>query len=264
MFWRLYKVELFKLVRRPAARITILIFAALAISSSAFMYYNSQTNVNIYFGFPNAWDFIFNLTSAPVSIFASVLVILLVANEFDWRTSRQNIIDGLSRREWFTAKIALLPTVVMLLYLPLLLYDVTLAWLGTDPSINNAFEITRIQYLACIGTLIGVLGYASIAMVFAMLARTAGAALGITILYPFLEDRISKTVAGFGHQNLADCFPVKVIGALFNYSQYYPEGTVRRGWTVAEWDTPVLFAAGIGWIIVFLIASWLAYYKRDL
>ena len=51
MFWRLYKVELFKLVRRPAARITILIFAALAISSSAFMYYNSQTNVNIYFGF---------------------------------------------------------------------------------------------------------------------------------------------------------------------------------------------------------------------
>ena len=228
------------------------------------MYYNSQTSVNFYFGFPNAWDFIFNLISMPVSIFSSVLVILLVANEFDWRTSRQNIIDGLSRREWFMAKLTLLPTIVLLFYIPLLVYDVALAWLGTDPSIENAFVISSTQYLACLGTLIGVSCYVAIALLFAMLARTAGAALGITILYPFIDGRLSQTLRGFKYETLADCFPFEVVKALFNYTQYFPEGTVRRGWTVAEWDTPVLFAAGIGWIIVFVLLSWLFYWKRDL
>ena len=192
------------------------------------------------------------------------MVILLVANEFDWRTSRQNIIDGMSRREWFMAKLTLLPTIVLLLYIPLLIYDVTLAWLGTDPSIENAFAITRTQYLAFVGTIIGVLCYVSVALLFAMLARTAGAALGITILYPFIDDRISQTLRGFGLENTADCFPFEVVKGLFNYAQYFPDGSVRRGWTVAEWDTPVLFAAGIGWITMFLIISWLLYNKRDL
>ena len=264
MIWKLYKVELFKMIKRPAARFTLLIFAGLVIFSSASMYYNSMANQNFYFGFPNAWGLIFIMTSMPVSIFTSVLVILLVANEFDWRTSRQNIIDGLSRGEWFMAKLTLLPTIVLLLYIPLLIYDVSLAWLGTDPSIENAFVITNTQYLAFLGTLIGVACYATIALLFAMLARTAGAALGITILYPFIDDRISQTVRGFGHENLADCFPFEVVKALYNYAQYFPEGSVRRGWTVAEWNTPVLFATGIGWIIVFLIASWLIYSKRDL
>lgn len=54
-----------------------------------------------------------------------------------------------------------------------------------------------------------------------------------------------------------------MIKALFNYAQYFPAGSRRRGWTVVDWDTSVLFAAGIGWVIVLLTASWLVYNKRD-
>jgi len=264
MIWTLYRIELFKMVKRPAARITVLIFAALLIFSTAMSYINSLSYENAYFGFPYAWDVIFGLIGMPVSIFSSVLIILLVANEFDWRTSRQNIIDGLSKRHWFLAKLMLLPTTVLLFYISLLIYDVTLAWLATDPTIENAYDITRTQYLALLGILIGVLCITSIALLFSLLTRTAGAALGITIVYPMIEGRIAQTIRGFDYEKIADCFPTQVVNALLNYAQYFPVGSQRRGWTVMEWDTPWLFAAGIGWMVVFVLLSWLIYYKRDL
>ena len=264
MAWTLYKVELFKMVKRPAARITVLVFVILVIYSSASTYYNNRAIENVYFGFPNAWDYIFGLIARPVSMFSSVIVILLIANEFDWKTSRQNIIDGVAKNQWFIAKVLLLPTIVLLIYIPLLSYDITLAWLATDPAIEHAFEIGLTQYLAFTGTLIGVLGYTSIALLFSMATRSAGAAMGITVVYPLVEELITKTLRGLDYERLADCFPARVISDLFNYSQYFPVGSRRRSWTVTEWDTSLLFAAGIGWILVFLILSWLVYNKRDL
>lgn len=264
MIRTLYRIELFKMLNRPATRITYLIFAAMVTFSTAMTYYNNSRIEDAYYGFPNAWDFIFGLIAMPVSIFSSVLLILLVANEFDWRTSRQNIIDGLSKSQWFLAKVLLLPTIIIIFYIPLLIFDVTLAWLATDPSIENAFDLTRTQYLAFIGIFIGVLCSTSIVLLFAMLTRSAGAALGITIVFPMIEGRIAQTIRGFEYERLADCFPFEVIGALFNYAQYFPVGSRRRGWAVVEWDTPLLFAAGIGWIIIFVLLAWLVYRMRDL
>lgn len=264
MLWTLYRIELFKAFKRPAARITYLLFFAAIIFSSGSVYYNNLKHGNVYYGFPNAWDFIFISISSPTSIFATALIILMVANEFDWRTSRQNIIDGMSKGQWFFAKLMLLMTIVLLFYIPLLLYDIAFTWLGTDPGIENAFQVTQTQYLAIVGILIGVSCFATIGLLVSLLARTAGAALGIMIVYPLFEETITKTIRGFDYENIADCFPARVVGALFNYNQYFPIGSRRRGWAVEEWDTSLLFAAGIGWIIVFLILSWLVYNKRDL
>jgi hypothetical protein len=47
------------------------------------------------------------------SIFGVVLIVLMVCNEFGWKTSRQNIIDGLSKPQWFAGKALLIPTVAV-------------------------------------------------------------------------------------------------------------------------------------------------------
>ena len=67
-------------------------------------------------------------------IFAAVLVILLVAAEFGWRTARQNVIDGLSKTQWFAAKVLLLPLLTALFLALRVLVGGTLALAGTDLS----------------------------------------------------------------------------------------------------------------------------------
>lgn len=136
--------------------------------------------------------------------------------------------------------------------------------MGTDADIDNAFVITSIQSLAFTGVLTGVIIYSSIAFFISLMARSAGPALGITIIYPFFESMTTRTLRGFEFEMIADCSPLEVAKALFNYNQYFPEGSLERSRVIAIWDTNILFAAGIGWTTVFVIVSWLIYRKRDL
>ena len=251
------------MVRRPAIRYAFLIFAGIILFSTVMIYYNNTERQFAYVQFPEAWGVIFSLASAGVNVFSAIILVLLVSSEFDWRTGRQNIIDGLSRCQWFTARLLLIPAIILMLYLPLLVFNVSIALLGTDPSVDT-FEITRMQYLAFFGTIIGAMCYSSIALLITMIARSAGPALGLTVIYPMFDDTIAKVIKGFEFHDLADCFPMEVAGALFNYSQYYPVGHLRRSWAVHEWDTPMLFFAGLCWITVLIITSWLIYKHRDL
>src|SRR3970040_892326 len=103
MIWRLYKIELFKMVKRLAFWVTLIFFATLTAFFFGSEFYNSRqyTAGNWYFSFPSAWPMVLSEGSQMVGIFTAALAALLIASEFDWRTSRQNIIDGLSKGQWF-------------------------------------------------------------------------------------------------------------------------------------------------------------------
>lgn len=264
MIWTLYRMELFKLVKRLASWVTYLSYAVLIAMMYGSFYYSSLRSEHAYFGFPNAWQAILELSAPVVSTFSAALIVLIVASEFDWRTSRQNIIDGMSKWQWFTAKLLLLPTVALFFFGSELIYSGTLAWLGTDPEIENAFAISSTQLLAIMGVLIGVLCYSCIALLVSLTVRSTGPALGITLIYQVFENITTRTLRGFDLDRLADCFPFQVHLALFKYNQYLPSGAEAKRGLENIWDTNLLFVAGFGWIAVFLTASWLVYRNRDL
>ena len=264
MIWTLYRLELFKMVKRLATWVTLISFGVLTAFTYGGLYYNSINHEGMYFGLPEAWPLVLSNSATVVAIFAGALQILLVANEFDWRTSRQNIIDGLSRNQWFTAKILLLPTLFVMFYMLHISIAGTLVWLGTDQARENAMEISNTQLLAVCGAAIGGICFMSIACFVSFITRSTGPALGITFIYMFIEALVTRTLRGLDLDRLADFSPMQVHAALLNFNQYYQEGTRQRGWTTIDWDTPNLFATGIAWIIIFLTAAWLVYRKRDL
>ncbi|TAJ94552.1 MAG: hypothetical protein EPO31_10430 [Gammaproteobacteria bacterium] len=264
MIWTLYRMELFKLVKRLASWVTYLSYGVLIVMLYGSFYYNALKSKFAYFGFPNAWQAILELSAPVVSTFSAVLIVQAVASEFDWRTSRQNIIDGMSKRQWFTAKLLLLPTVAVFFFGSELIYSGTLAWLGTDPEIENAFAITSTQLHAIIGVFIGVLCYSSIALLVSLSVRSTGPALGITLIYQVFENITTRTLRGFDLDRLADWFPFQVHLALLKYNQYLTAGAEAKRGLEHVWDTNLLFVAGFGWIAVFLTASWLVYRNRDL
>ena len=67
-------------------------------------------------------------------IFGAVVLILLMSSEFTWRTARQNVIDGLSKTEWFWGKVTLLPIVGAIFILSQIGIGAGFAFAGTDPG----------------------------------------------------------------------------------------------------------------------------------
>jgi ABC-2 type transport system permease protein len=121
MIFTAYRLELFKMLKRLAAWITYLCFCLLTALTFGGQFYAAQhSHGRGYFGFPNALPTILTAGTSIASIFGVVLIVLMVCNEFDWKTSRQNIIDGLSKPEWFAGKALLIPTVAVILYLTIL------------------------------------------------------------------------------------------------------------------------------------------------
>ena len=264
MIWTLYKLELFKMVKNLATWITFLAFLVIILFMFGTYYYNSITHQSVYFGFPDSWSRVLTDGAFLADVFSAVLISLLIASEFDWRTSRQNVIDGLSRGQWFISKLLLLPTIAIFFYGSELILAGTLAWLGTDPAIENAYAVSRVQVLCIAGVFTGVLCYASLALLIAVITRSTGPALGFTLIYQVFETLLTRTLRGFKLETLADCFPFQVHMALFQYDQFLPAGSAARSKLEIAWDTPALFAACIGWITFFVLVSWLVYRIRDL
>ena len=74
-------------------------------------------------------------------IFSGLTVMLLATPEFNWRTARQNVIDGLSKSQWFWGKSLLLPVVA-------------LAFLGIHILIPGVLALIRTDLGAATGPLV--------------------------------------------------------------------------------------------------------------
>jgi len=110
---RLLKIELLKIKSfRPFLLIVgaYLFFVPFTfISTYKVLSFNSipfLPTSNQYFGFPDVYGYI-TYIMGWWTLFLSVLVIMITYNEINYKTERQNIIDGLSRKEFFLGKLYL-------------------------------------------------------------------------------------------------------------------------------------------------------------
>jgi ABC-2 type transport system permease protein len=263
MIATLYKIELLKMVKRLATWVTFLCFMVPVVFLFGPSFYNARTYESSYFGFPDALPAILVRAAPVVSIFSVALIVLLVSSEFDWRTSRQNIIDGLSRNQWFGSKLLVLPTVALLFYGAQLVFAAVLAWLGTDPGREGAYALSSSHWAALGGVFLGVLCYSSIALLVSILVRSTGPALGIALIYQLFENVVTRTLRGFELDAIADWFPFQVHNALFKFDNYLPSSS-RTSRAELDWPTDALIVTGIAWVIAFLLVAYFVYRKRDL
>jgi ABC-type transport system involved in multi-copper enzyme maturation permease subunit len=259
----LYRVELLKMVKRLATWVTFCSYLVPIIFLYGMLFYDARTYESSYFGFPTALPTILMLGAPVTSVFAVALLVLLVSSEFDWRTSRQNIIDGLSRAQWFSAKLLLLPTVALFFYGFQVAFSSGLAWLGTDPTRADAYDVSFYHALAFGGAFLGVMLYGSIALVIAVTIRSAGPALGIALMYQVFEAIVTRTLRGFDLDVFANWFPFQVHFALFDFENYLPT-SLRTRTPELEWATMSLLAAAVGWFLVLVAAAYAVYRRRDL
>lgn len=108
---RLIRLEWLKIYNYKVARIFILLYCLfllglIMLGTQKFMLAGKEidlVNEGI-FNFPQLWNFTTYFT-ALIKVFLAFIIITTVVNEFQNRTFKQNVIDGLSRREFLLSKI---------------------------------------------------------------------------------------------------------------------------------------------------------------
>jgi ABC-type transport system involved in multi-copper enzyme maturation permease subunit len=115
--------------------------------------------------------------------FPGMLMILVITNEYNYKTHRQNIIDGLTRQQFVLAKI--LFGLVIALITSLCCFIIA-ACFGS--SYSGSFSLDGIQYIGF--SFIQACSYLFFAMILSLLMRRSGLAMAVFFLYGLVFEQL--------------------------------------------------------------------------
>jgi ABC-type transport system involved in multi-copper enzyme maturation permease subunit len=256
--------EFIKTRRRVAFLVAFGGFLALMALVFGSMHFQGLQRPDHPFALPGAWTEILGGPGVMSAFFAAMLLILLVASEFTWRTARQNVIDGLSKEEFFAAKLLLLPTIGLGFFAALLLIGGGIALSGTHGAAEAFVRGVDARYMG--GALIGLFGWVAFAFLLAITIRNSGPAIGVFFLYFLAEQIVGQLVARIGPTaaTVTQYLPAAVFKALWQPGSYsYSPARIFRGGP-PHIDLANLMLAGAAYVVAFLLAAFLAYRRQDL
>ena len=127
------------------------------------------------YAFPNVWHMT-TYVSSFLLFLPGLLMIISVSNEFSYKTHRQNIIDGWNRHQFITVKLL---TAIIAAVLSTVMVFLTATFFGLLHEAE--FSTDKMIYLFYF--FIQALSYSMVALLFALLFRRGGLAIGIFFLY---------------------------------------------------------------------------------
>ena len=186
--------------------------------------------------------------------FPGMLMILVITNEYNYKTHRQNIIDGLTRQQFVAAKILYGLAIALLTTLSCFLIAL---YFGSDYSHSVSFK--GIQYIGY--SFIQTLCYLFFAMILALLMRRSGLALAVFFLYGLVFEQLLG--------GLID-FKILTDGTIRYYFPLQPSDTlipITFGSDVIYHNAPsstVLLVLSIVYISLFVFLSFRKFQTDDL
>jgi ABC-2 type transport system permease protein len=157
------------------------------------------------FSFPEAWHTVAFFSSIFVFI-PGVVVIMLITNEYTFRTHRQNIIDGWSRNQFITSK--LLDVLIITVFVTLVYATVALV-----TGINNQERLfrdtwTQVYYVGLFA--LQTFAQLSLAFLVGFLVRKAFLALGFFLFYSVILENILVQYLLYKKIPVAEYFPLEI------------------------------------------------------
>lgn len=235
---------------------------------------SERANNPLPFHFPVSWPHILSGAAPIGTFFVAITLMLLIASEFSWRTARQNVIDGLSKEQWFLGKLLLVPGMGLVFITMALLIGTVFGALGDRPP--GEFVFMRSSDVAAFGGFaLAIAGYSSLALLLATTIRSAGAAVGVFFLYVAFLERIFANLADVirdGWGEIREYLPTQIFNELLSTSlwdagarQRMFDQAARLGRPAPEFaDGSVIVVWALGYMILFVSVAFLTFRRRDL
>ncbi|TNF49848.1 MAG: hypothetical protein EP305_01735 [Bacteroidetes bacterium] len=252
---KLITIEWMKLRRLMTMKVILIIFAVVVLSiylGLSLMSFPIAKGVNWQFPtetytFPNAYHFSAYISSW-FNLMIGVIIIVFVTNELKYKTQRQNVIDGLSKRDVILSKFY----VVFVLSAVITLYTFLVGFLVgvINDGFSNMFD--GIHHIAVY--FISTLGYFTFAFFFANLVRLPALAIVLYILSTFLEGIIGFIAV----QKYAQFFPLSTFSDLIPVPML---DMAKQGFIWGQWGRTGL---ALIYITIFVLISYWVIKRRDI
>ncbi|MDX6191172.1 ABC transporter permease subunit [Flavobacterium sp. Fl-318] len=190
---RLISIELQKIWKNKASRVLTLTYfillsfialiASIKFDIGVFKFHLAEMGI---FNFPFIWHFN-TYIAAWLKFFLAIVIVSMMANEYSYGTLKQNLIDGLSKKEFILSKF--LTVVVFALCSTIFVFVMSLI-LGLCFSSYNEFGIifTDLDYL--LAFFVKLTGFFSFCLFLGILVKRSAFALGFLLVWFFVESII--------------------------------------------------------------------------
>ncbi|CAN5583949.1 hypothetical protein BH11BAC5_BH11BAC5_36300 [soil metagenome] len=272
---KLLKIEWLKIKNYNAFIILSSFFAlgVVAVNYVAFSVYKnmiSEVNAAKMIGSFSPYDF--DRTWHTTSYFAGcilllpgLLIIMLVTNEFTYRTHRQNIIDGWSRKQFIEVKIVL-AIIAALVSTVLVILTAFVFGLASGTSFSmEGFSFTGIFFLKA-------LTYNMVALLISVLIRRTGFATGMFFIYMGFENFVSQLLDIWSIKlrrdntidlgSMGDYLPMNAADGLLTFPDN-PVKSLARGVLPTDY-TSVVMVLCAAYLVLFCWWSYNRIIKTDL
>jgi len=205
---RLLKIEFIKVKKYRAFWAVLGIYALIFLLVTGTIKMVEPDNpAQSFFSFPDVWHHLAYVASF-LNILPAILIIMLIANEYTFRTFRQNLIDGLSRSELVFSKFILIGMIALLCIAFIFLVGLTRGLLtGHFDSLAEIFD--EMHFL--LRLFIQMAGYMSVAAVIVFIFKRAAMSILIYLVYVVALERLIRWRTA---DEIDRYFPMNVFGGL--------------------------------------------------
>lgn len=276
---RLLSIEFQKIWKNRASRIlTIGYFVILSFIAMIASIKFDIGNFKIHFAemgifnFPFIWHF--NTWIASVlKFFLAIVIVSMIANEYSYGTLKQNLIDGMSKKEFILSKFL---TILALSFFSTVFIFVLSLVLGYSFSSYNELGIVFSDLDYLLAYFVNLVGFFSVCLFLAVLIKRSAFALGFLFIW-FLVEKISYSYFKFEVFNRSSkvddvysFFPLESIGNLIvepftRFSVIRSLQTTIGDNTIKDYS--IHFSSLVivcVWVSIFIYASYKIIQRRDL
>lgn len=201
--------------------------------------------------FPDVWHYMAWI-GTWFKIILGILVIIMVGNEYNFKTLRQQLINGLSRTEFFLGKFWIILLLAIGSTLLLFVTGLLLGLLNT-PSFDTAMMFEQIHFLA--GYFLMAIPYMLFAFLLVILLKRVGLTMGLLLLYDLIAERV---LVYYVPESIDQFFPLNSIGMLVRFPLAFLNGdAVQTSIEPVPATMAVVFSAIYAFLIIWVLK------KRD-
>ncbi|MDA9874451.1 MAG: ABC transporter permease [Flavobacteriaceae bacterium] len=272
---RLIDLELQKLLLNKTSKILIFISFILplcvillsAVKINFFGFFTLELGELGIFNFPIIWH-ITTYFSALFKFFFAIVVVSMIGNEYSNKTLKQNLIDGLSKKEFILSKFYVI--VFFSLISTLIIFIISLI-LGLIYSSYNEFSIIIQQMEFLVAYFVKLVGFFSFCLFLGVLAKRSAFALAFLFVDLILEWIVLGLIAWKSSYEIAqkvqNFFPLTSMSNLIKQPFQRVAMTKFPSNTDISYDYAVYFdniIIVILWTLIFIFSSYKLLKKRDL
>ncbi|HSD13185.1 MAG TPA: ABC transporter permease [Flavobacterium sp.] len=276
---RLLNIELQKLWKNRASRVLIITYfvlicfisliASIKFDLGPFKFDAAESGI---FNFPYIWHFNTYFV-AWLKLFLAVVIVSMIANEYSYGTLKQNLIDGMSKKEFILSKFI---TVLLFAGISTLFVFIVTLILGYSFSSYNELSIvfSDLEYL--FAYFIKLVAFFSFCLFLGILIKRSAFALGFLMLWFFIEKIIYGLMGKFVFEDFDKASVIFKYFPLESMSNLIVEPISRLSFikTVStqigvenskDYDVhffPILIT--LIWTVIFVLMSFKILKKRDL